>query len=167
MSEELKAFIATLYEKHSETLYRIIYSYINNSEDAHDLTEEIFLLAAKKAKMLYQHPNPDGWLFSAMKFKLKEYYRTQKDSALLYDDLFFDINSLPDNTNIEDKVLSDMSFNEFISELPDNTKNYILLRFKKDMKLKDISKDTNTSVGALKQIWYRFKRKIKKSNKTT
>ena len=73
MNEEYKNFVAELYERNITVLYNIAYLYIKNDADAQDMAEDVFVIALKKAKLLYKHENPDGWLYKTLYFKIKEF----------------------------------------------------------------------------------------------
>ena len=161
MNEEYKNFVAELYERNITVLYNIAYLYIKNDADAQDMAEDVFVIALKKAKLLYKHENPDGWLYKTLYFKIKEYYRnkkydiSQEDLELLFTEDF-------DMHDMETKIVDNISFYEFLRTLPVRERKYIVYRYMAGMKIQEISEKLGLSQGAVKQLWFRAKKKLKK-----
>ena len=59
-------FLESLYKENYRRVYRLIagclYQRAGTYADAEDLTQEVFIFAAKRIESLRTHPNPAGWL---------------------------------------------------------------------------------------------------------
>ena len=167
MNEEYKNFIAELYEQNSIVLYNIAYSYIKNDADARDIVEDVFVLALKRVSSLYRHENPGGWLYKVLYYKLKEYYRSKNisisgDAVKILTEDEFDISDIRSESSLEQDVVERISFYRFLQTLPVRERKYIIYRYKAGMKIKDIADKLGISQGAVKQLWHRMKKKLKK-----
>lgn len=167
MDEENKIFISELYERNSRALYNIAYTYIKNPDDAQDIVEDIFVTALKKARQLYGYENPDGWLYKTLYYKLKEYYRGRITGisagtvkAVSYEDI--DIDEAAAGVCFEDGLVDKIAFCEFLASLPVREREYIIYRYIIGMKIKEIADKMGVSQGAVKQLWQRAKKKLKK-----
>lgn len=64
--------LESLYIAHYRTVYRLIanrlYQRAGTYADADDLTQEVFIFAAKRIDTLRAHPNPAGWLLKTAHF---------------------------------------------------------------------------------------------------
>ncbi|MDO5300581.1 MAG: sigma-70 family RNA polymerase sigma factor [Clostridia bacterium] len=82
MSEPISdpQFLKRLYENNQQLIYRLILytlrTHINTVSDADDLTQEVFIVAAKQIEALKNHPNPTGWLVSTAYNLCKNHIRT-------------------------------------------------------------------------------------------
>lgn len=68
-----------LYTENYTIVYRLILhtlrSYIDIDSDADDLTQEVFIVAAKQIATLQSHPNPTGWLIATARNQCRNYVR--------------------------------------------------------------------------------------------
>ena len=167
MNEEYKNFISELYERNSLVLYNIAYSYLKDHENAQDIVEDVFVTALKKANLLYKHENPDGWLYKTLYYKLKEFFRgkvteiseEQLKAALKDDSVLSDKYNM---TDVEGKIIDEICFCEFLQSLPPKERKYIVYRYIFGMRIKEIAGKMGLSQGAVKQLWQRTKKRLKK-----
>ena len=73
-------WIKALYEANYRTLYRVVcnllYAGVGHTEDAQDIIQEVFLLAAWKE--IYSHPKPEAWLIQTAKNLSMNYLRANR-----------------------------------------------------------------------------------------
>ena len=69
-----------LYTENYSLIYRLVVhtlqQYVRTSADAADLTQEVFITAARKIDVLRDHPNPTGWLISTAYYQCKNHVRS-------------------------------------------------------------------------------------------
>lgn len=83
MADNLNEFklLRDLYVKHYQTVYRLACHLLRTAghsvEDAADITQETFILAAQNIRALSAHPNPPGWLCASARNLCRNYARKQ------------------------------------------------------------------------------------------
>lgn len=80
-SRSNQRFLEDLYRTHYAMVYQLaahkLYRYLRVTADAADLTQEVFILTARRIEDLRQHPNPSGWLCKATHFVVMNHIRTK------------------------------------------------------------------------------------------
>lgn len=86
LTAEQAAFLTELCQAH----YRGLYTYARSllpPDEAEDLVQDVFVLAAERIEKLMASPCPDGWLAKALRFLAMNWYerkkvRKQRDAEL-------------------------------------------------------------------------------------
>ena len=102
-----RQFLAGLCERHYAGLYKYACTLVP-AQEAEELTQELFLLAARKIDKLMESPSPDGWLARSLVFLSKNWYdrqsiRQKHDAGPLEND---ELLPAPDQTGDVDTELS-------------------------------------------------------------
>ena len=66
-----------LYEQHAQGVYRYLFSLGADADTAEDLTQEVFLTLLDKQAQVKHHPNPAGWLWKTLQYKLGHAFSRQ------------------------------------------------------------------------------------------
>lgn len=70
-------FLERLYTENYELVYkmvlRILRQYALTANDASDIVQDVFVLAAKRIDVLRAHPNPVGWLIKTAQYVCRNY----------------------------------------------------------------------------------------------
>ena len=66
MDNNLQRFIQALYIEYGRDLYQRAYQLLGDQGQAEELLQETFLIAARKAQQLQEHPNIIGWLHKTL-----------------------------------------------------------------------------------------------------
>lgn len=74
-----KQLLESLYQQHYSSVYKLIASrlshHLGTHADAADLTQEVFILAARRIDELRIHPNPAGWLMKTARLMVMNHFR--------------------------------------------------------------------------------------------
>ncbi len=70
MPREHEDWVRQLYLTHAPDLYRAARYRLQDPELAYDLTQEVFLTLLDKQAQVKHHPNPAGWLWKTLQYKL-------------------------------------------------------------------------------------------------
>lgn len=99
-------FLEKLYTENYTLIYRVIlrtlHQYTRKTSDAADLTQEVFIRAAKKISILRSHNNPTGWLIKTAYNLCKNYVRTTSAHNELLGDSISEEPSPSDDIHLSD-----------------------------------------------------------------
>ncbi len=170
LSRDAKTFTA-VYDKYCGKVYSVAFGVLKDEFDAEDVMQEVFIQLPKKLKGL-KNPNAfEGWLLRITKNKAIDVLRKRKDvsfSELSFsdeDDFGEGIESQylefqpEESYNYEE---SKKIFLEIIEGIPDEQRECIRLRYANGMSLKEIAKETGTSLPTVKSRLKYGKEKIEK-----
>ena len=77
MPREHEDWVRQLYLTHAPDLYRAARDRLQDPELAYDLTQEVFLTLLDKQAQVKHHPNPAGWLWKTLQYKLGHAFSRQ------------------------------------------------------------------------------------------
>ena len=101
-------FLERLYTKNYELVYkmvlRLLRRYGLTANDAADIVQDVFVLAAKRIDVLRAHPNPVGWLIKTAQYVCRNYISAYSRS---HEQLFetLDLHSSPEKDVAQADVL--------------------------------------------------------------
>lgn len=74
------SYLEQLYTENYSLVYklvaRLLRQYGLSTNDASDIVQDVFILAAKRSDVLKQHPNPVGWLLKTAQYTCMNYVST-------------------------------------------------------------------------------------------
>lgn len=75
--ERDEAFLERLYTENYAMVYKIVMRFLRRyaltTNDAMDIVQDVFVLAAKRIDILKAHPNPVGWLVKTAQYMCRNY----------------------------------------------------------------------------------------------
>ena len=165
----LYAFEQLIY-KYDVKIMSMVYNMINNTEDAHDIYQEIFIKTFKSIKKFKLKSEFYTWLYRIAVNTCITYRKTrqrhQHDSLQLNDEENWkDINK-SDNKNPEQELLNselNQCILEGIDKLSPKQKAVFVLRHYHGAKLSEIAITLECSEGTVKNYLFRATQKMKKS----
>jgi RNA polymerase sigma-70 factor, ECF subfamily len=143
-----------LYEQYAETIFRYVYSHLDNRLDAEDLTEEIFLRAWRALPKYDERGLPfTAFLFRIARNSLIDYYR-QKKVVQSIDDIELQSHEAgPEEIvaiNIENSDLR-----KTIAELREDYRNVLIFRFLSGLSPEETAQVMQRSIGAVRVLQHR------------
>ena len=156
----------TLIRKYQSFVYSVSFRYVNNSFDAQDLSQEVFIKVLKNLDKFQGNSTLKTWIYRITVNHCKDYLRKQK-----FKNFFFNRNN---ENRQKDKVnelsyeilnqieLNDFNFHliKFINSLPARQKEVFSLRYFDDLQYEEISQMLNLSIGSLKATYHIAVKKI-------
>lgn len=156
------------YKDHSRSILRHAYFRVSNQEIAEDLTQETFFKAwryiadGKSGEI----KNFKAFLYKILNNTIIDFYRTKRDIYSLED--IFKENKESDILNLEydkketiDKELDQEELYKYLSELKDEYREILIMRYIDDLSINEISKVLNKSNGNIRIIIYRALKALK------
>lgn len=158
--------------KYQSFVYHTAYRYLNNYDDADEVTQEVFLKALFNLHKFNNKSSIKTWLYSITKnlcftFKIKNkvlniFVKNRKDKVDILDNLSYDeiSNHSPTPENIlEFKELND-KFEEVLKSLPEKQKETFALRYFDNLSYKEIANVLKITEGGVKANYFHATKKI-------
>lgn len=158
-----------LYERYKKYVYTIAYHYAGNTDDALDLTQEVFVSIFKSLDNFKEELSILPWVKRITINKCLNFIRDRKEAVSLnqtIDDGNEIQDLLPSHENTESKVQyldTKKSLETAISKLPPEERMAVILRHMKGMKYEDIAKIMEVPLGTVKTLLHRGRKTIKAS----
>lgn len=128
---------SAIYNENKNSILRLCYMYLKNEELSQDATQETFLKAYRKLSSFKEQSNINTWLTSIAINICKNILRKSKNKPI-------EVSLLDAEHNLTSPVISDsdekLSVSDAVFSLKDEYKEVILLRFYRDLSIKDIAK---------------------------
>lgn len=163
-SGDLEAF-SEIMAQYWDKVYEIAYGIIHNSEDAYDISQEVFIKVYKSLDSLKNLPSFDTWLHKVTANTCLDFMRRQTKYLVINDVSLIDqyhrdapIETLVDTSS--DHKLLDV-INEAVEDLPQRQRIVFILRYYEELSLKEIAKKLGCSIGTVKAHLFRATRQIR------
>jgi RNA polymerase sigma-70 factor (ECF subfamily) len=151
-----------LYFRHVERVYRHIYYWVHNIDDAKDLTQQVFVKAWQAIGKYKITASPfSAWLITIGHNFVIDFYRTRKKKHV-----YIEYDTIPNESS---SSLEEMAESKFLQEtlrnailqLPNEQQQVIQLRFIENFKHAEIAALLGKSEGAVRVIQYRALMKLR------
>ena len=155
-----------IYYKYKEFVISLLYQYLNDMDEAKDLSNIVFLKVYQKLSKFTDYSSFGGWLRILTKNTAIDYLRTLKNKAISIDDQENGI-QLSNISNVadENRSLTYTNLIEMFDSLPETNKKVVKLYYESGMTVAQISKAMNVPVGTIKSYLYRTRSNLKKQLK--
>lgn len=163
-----------LYKLYEKYLYSLCFSYVQNSQDALDLVQEIYIKIFKNINSFELHKPFHPWIRKIAVNTCLNFKRTIKNNIIsmnvsisddeeiaLEDTLISGENVLQDVVNSETKIL----IKKYLKEIPEEYRIVIILRYYEDLSYNEIAELINIPLGTVKTKIYRGKAMLRKKLK--
>lgn len=159
-----------LVNKYSQTVYRFVVNLTNNSEEAHDITQETFIKVWRNLKKFDLNKNFKTWLFTIAQRTAIDYLRKKKNinfSALdnKETDTAFDQN-IPDEGLLENEIFEQneniLLIKNALDTLSVENKTIILLHNGEEMTFEEIAETLDKPMNTVKSQYRRTLLRLKK-----
>jgi RNA polymerase sigma-70 factor (ECF subfamily) len=147
-----RAAFAQLYDRYLPQVYRYLFSRVGNSQDAEDLTAQVFLTALERFSKFQGQGTFAAWLFTIARNKSIDFFRSRRIHAILDEN---DLN-LGENDNAAYAYEETEEVLSVIRLLPEDDREVLYLRFAAQMTFADIARVLNRSEEAVKKHTYRL-----------
>ena len=155
-----------IYYKYKEFVISLLYQYLNDMDEAKDLSNIVFLKVYQKLSKFTDYSSFGGWLRILTKNTAIDYLRTLKNKAISIDDQEngIQLSNISDVAD-ENRSLTYTNLIEMFDSLPETNKKVVKLYYENGMTVAQISKAMNVPVGTIKSYLYRTRNNLKKQLK--
>ncbi|MBN2521494.1 MAG: RNA polymerase sigma factor [Bacteroidales bacterium] len=160
-----KNAMAELYSRYYKKVYSKCYSFTGNHDDAFDLSQDILLKTFDKIGSFKGESKFSTWLYAITQNHCIENKRKEKN--LFSDDLFMAFQIADDfNTEHETDIheIEKQRKLKYLDMIPNTDKEFLLLKYKFNLSIKELQKRYNLSESAVKMRLLRAKDKVEKIN---
>lgn len=160
VSGDAEAF-GRLYDVNADRVYRHIYYRVGNTQDAEDLTQEVFLKAWEAIGRYRVTASPFlAWLMRISHNLIVDLYRRKKKHIYLSDDYFA---ADPDAEAISSVGVDfdRRQLRQAILQLPGNQQQVILMRFSEGYSYAEIASSLEKSEGAIRVLQFRALKRLR------
>ncbi|MFD1639597.1 RNA polymerase sigma factor [Evansella tamaricis] len=164
MGEEWKqVHLEELYENYSDAIYRFILLQIRDTQQAEDLTQEVFIRAYKGLEQFEGRSSYKTWLYTIARNTTHDYYRKKRPISFL--PAFFQ--NQPEVTAMSPEELMEMGegvkeLYEALSKLKPSYREVIVLRQIKEFSIKETAEILGWSEAKVKSTTHRAFATLKK-----
>lgn len=159
MSDNSKNTISNTISKFGKGLTSFIRGKVGNSEDAEDITQEVWYQLSNFSN-IDDIESISGWLYQVARNKITDLYRKKKPEPLedyLYENdegefSFKEILLLDDSENPDLALFKELFWSELLKaleELPENQKQVFILNEIEDFTLQEIADQTNENLKTI------------------
>lgn len=141
------------------------YKLLSHPSEIDDVIGETYLALCDAIDKGVKLENPKAWLYATLNNRIKLKYAEldkRRKSLIQLESvshkLFYNINF--DDLNLSDDTIEAIK-DEIFNELLESERTLLILVFSKELRFKDIAQILDTTEPAVKQKYYRLKRKIK------
>lgn len=160
MNDDYDELFRILYDRYYDGIYRYIFANVKNKWNAEDIVSVVFTKLYINREKITDVEGSKNWIYRIARNAIIDYYRANNK--------VIPINYILDSSNFEegyDNILIQEEFEEvfkIIDELPNETKNFLKLRYFEGLKFREISEATNTSESTVKTTVSRAIKRVKK-----
>ena len=164
-----------LYKLYSKQVYNLCVSYVNNAEDAEDITQETFISIFQKLDQFQETSSSKTWIYRVTINKCLDFLKSRKAQKRfgIFTSLFHQETNKPvfevadfnhPGVRMENKEEMAILFN-VIASLPDQQKTAIILTRIEEHPQKEVAEMMNISVKSVESLLQRAKNNISKKIK--
>jgi RNA polymerase sigma-70 factor (ECF subfamily) len=156
--------LEVLISKYLKPVYSFIFGYVQNQQDAEDLTQETFLKMWRNLKKFKKEKNFKSWLFTIAKNTCFDFLRKKKGSLILnIENLEIIADFTPSLIEMLEKENLMEKLKREIEELPFKMKQVMDLYYNSGLNFREISEILGEPVNTIKSRHRRAISKLKKS----
>ncbi len=162
-----------IYLTHKNLVYNLALNYVQNSEDAEEITQDVFLTVHQSLSSFKAEANIKTWIYRITINKSLDFLKAKKRQKRFSNltSLFFE--NSPEIKHqesdfkhpgiiMEEKEAFKKLF-ETINQLPDNQKTVLILSKIENKSQKEIAEILNLTVKAVESLFQRAKKNIEKN----
>lgn len=144
---------ARLVERYERPVYNLMYRYCRSDQEAADLSQDVFLRAYEKLSSFDGRRNFFPWLYTLAVNKAKDWQRSNSRKRLKLTQLHWEIPATGTRSHQEKQLLDQEEINslyEALDILPDLTREIVLLRYKQELTIRELTGIFQLSESAVK-----------------
>lgn len=159
--------IESIMETYGDEIKRLVYTYMKNSADTDDVTQEIFVTIYQKIQTFQGKSSLRSWIYTIAINKCKDYLRSwQARNKRLREKLIqSSYTTRANETNPEDETISKSESNQLfhhVMNLPIKYREVIILFYFKELSTKEIADMLHVKEATIRTRLKRSREKLKK-----
>jgi RNA polymerase sigma-70 factor (ECF subfamily) len=155
--------VVGLYQIYFEPIYRFCYWQTNRSEDAEDLTQDIFIEMAKSIGNFRGEASFKNWLYVIAKRRVSKWIKQKYNQATVA--LFESISASEIWIDDENQLFKTKVVQKLLDKLSDKERVVMSLRFLQNLNIKEVAARLHLTEANVKVITHRSLAKLQQSAK--
>lgn len=155
----------TLFKRYKGFVENILFHYLNDMDEAKDVTNIVFLKVYDKLSKFTAYDSFGGWLRIVANHTAIDYLRAMQRSCNTLGDSDDRLSSDSDASSTGDEIVNHLTYKqilELFDSLPEHKREICYMFYYDGMRVEDISAALNVPTGTIKSILSRTRKKIKK-----
>lgn len=161
--QDLESTIVSIYNDHYLDVYRFLVCFSGDSNDAEDMTQEVFIRVLKGIRNVNDGPYLKTWIFSIAKHVAIDHYRKKRFVSVFKEGFFKRMESNVKNPD-EELEITEMKkiVHEAISKLKPHYRAVVILRGINELSIKETSDILQCSEAKVKVDYHRALKALKR-----
>lgn len=151
-----------LVRRHLQPTYSFVYRFIQDKQNAEDITQEVFVKLWKNARKFNPEKNFTTWLFSIAKNASLDFLKKKKIISFSH----IEEEIIPDCAPLPDEIFknAELSYklNSILKKLPINHRMVVFLRYNDHFKFREIAEILGEPLNTVKNRHLRALKMLKK-----
>ncbi|MDR3259560.1 MAG: RNA polymerase sigma factor [Fusobacteriaceae bacterium] len=136
-----------IFEQYFDRIYYKVLGVVRNSEDAEDISQEVFMSVFKNLSKFREESNIYTWIYKIAINKTYDFFRKRKENLDLNEEILL----IPDDSNAETGIILE----EKLKKISHQEREIVLLKDIHGYKLKEIADMKNMNISTVKSIYYK------------
>lgn len=160
-------YFEVLYDRYAHFVYNKCFWFVNQEEEAKDLTQDIFIKIYLNLSKFKGNSKLSTWIYAITVHTSINYVNQSKtkNKPIHLNDQFYDkeISNASDGSEPSDAELLDINFkrlNEILNKLPTDDKILLLMKYQDNLSVNQIVEILNIKESAVKMRLLRAKKKV-------
>ena len=157
-----------LFNRYKEFVDNVLFCYVNDMDEAKDLTNVVFLKVHQKLSTFTDYSSFGGWLRIITNRTAIDYLRSRALHKLTLEDQDSHLNIHEESGNNENDLINHMTYEKIMSEikkLPEQKRKINELFYVNNLTVVQISEILHVPVGTVKSVLFRTRNKLKQQFK--
>lgn len=159
------SYFGIIYDRYAQFVYNKCYAFVENEEEAKDLTHDIFIKIFLKLTDFKGKSKFSTWLYAITFNSCVNYVNKNKKQKFYFSDDYLVEESEEDTTNEElnQYDLFEISYTQLqqiLNTIPPTDKMILIMKYQEDLSIKEISEILNVKLSAVKMRLSRAKQKV-------
>lgn len=154
------------YDLYIDKIYRFVFFKVNSTEDAKDLTSEVFLRTWQYIKGGKKIKNLNAFIYMVARNCVIDFYRSRSKKEETEEFISESHFNIADKNFIADRVGDNLEMSEVLKALTDLKDEYreaIILHYLDELSIKEIAQILEKSPGAIRVLVFRAMNSLKAS----
>ena len=160
-----KAAFSTLFRNYKSFVENLLTKYVKDEDEAHDITNIVFLKVHQKLSTFTAYDSFGGWLRILTRNTAIDYLRSMKSKNTSIEDVDDRLSLNESIMSTEEDLVNQMTYKRILEEfdkLPDTNRRVCNLYYVNNLTVEQISKSLKIPTGTIKSTLFRTRNRIRK-----
>ena len=160
-----KAAFSTLFKNYKPFVENLLTKYVKDEDEAHDITNIVFLKVHQKLSTFTAYDSFGGWLRILTRNTAIDYLRSMKSKNTSIEEVDDRLSLNESIASTEEDLINQMTYKRILEEfdkLPDTTRKVCNLFYVNNLTVDQISKALKIPTGTIKSMLFRTRKRLKK-----